>query len=300
MPTAKQLRLTRLAPTPSGYLHLGNIASFAVTARLAREAGAKILLRIDDGDAERTRDEYLDDIFDTLRFLEIPWDEGPSDTANFKKQFSQLLRLPLYEKALKKLADAQQVFACNCSRSLLNNYPPQKGYPGFCLKKPLPLDADEVAWRLSPVPEGELQLQQWNKATATISFPDAMRHFVVRKKDGLPAYQICSLIDDLHFGVDFIVRGEDLLGSTAAQLFLAAVLGENRFAETRFFHHPLITEASGIKLSKSAGATSIKSFREKGETPVAVFKAIAAAYGITATPQDWNEMAGVLLGHWSL
>lgn len=299
--------LTRLAPTPSGYLHLGNIASFAVTAYLARRSGAGILLRIDDGDAERTRDEYLDDIFGTLRFLGIPWDEGPADTAEFKRIYSQQVRLPLYQEALQKLAAAQEVFACNCSRSLLNQFPNEKGYPGFCLKKPLSLDAEGVAWRLSALPRQELILKRFAGSASgagfhtvdeVLHYPDAMRQFVVRKKDSFPAYQLCSLLDDLHYGVDLIVRGADLQDSTAAQLFLADLLGETRFRETVFFHHSLITDPSGEKLSKSAGATSIKSFRESGSTAVVVYGAIAAAYGITAEPDSWEELAGLLLERW--
>ncbi len=302
-----KLNLTRLAPTPSGYLHLGNIASFAVTAYLARRSGARILLRIDDGDAERTREEYLDDIFETLRFLGIPWDLGPADTKEFKRNYSQQVRLPLYQDALQKLAAAQQLFACNCSRSLLSQYPPEKGYPGFCLKKPLSLDAEGVAWRLSALPQQKLSLIRFagpgsgtgfHTVEEVLNYPDAMRQFVIRKKDGFPAYQLCSLIDDLTYGVDLIVRGEDLLDSTAAQLFLADVLGESPFRETIFFHHPLITDASGEKLSKSAGATSIKAFRENGSTAADVFRAIAAAYGITEAPVNWEELAGLLLERW--
>lgn len=284
--STKLIHFTRLAPTPSGYLHLGNIASFVFTVALARKLGAKVRLRIDDGDAERTRDEYLDDIFLSLHYLGIGWDEGPADSTDFKQNHSQQLRLPLYQSALQRLADSQHLFACNCSRSLLNQYPTEKGYPGFCLKKPLSLEAEQVAWRLSALPAD------------TQSLPESMRHFIVRKKDGLPAYQLCSLIDDLHYGTDLIVRGEDLLESTAAQLFLADLLGERRFAEAQFVHHPLLTDAAGQKLSKSAGAVSIKSFRDQGAPPAAVFKAIAGAYGLSGEPENQESLAALLMERW--
>src|ERR1035437_9153412 len=92
---------TRIAPTPSGYLHLGNILSFAITAALARKTNAKVLLRIDDFDLERTNKLYVQDIFDTLNFLEIPWDEGPRNMKQYEQEFSQVHRMEMYKKALQ-------------------------------------------------------------------------------------------------------------------------------------------------------------------------------------------------------
>ena len=105
---------TRIAPTPSGYLHVGNVLSFAVTALLAQKSGAKTLLRIDDLDQPRVNKLYLQEIFDTLNFLEIPWDEGPRNLKEFDSDYSQLHRMPLYMQALKQLADEKLVFACSC------------------------------------------------------------------------------------------------------------------------------------------------------------------------------------------
>jgi glutamyl/glutaminyl-tRNA synthetase len=105
---------TRLAPTPSGFLHLGNILSFAITAALAEKTGAKILLRIDDLDRERVNKLYVQDIFDTLNFLEIPWDEGPRDAKEFEQTHSQMQRMAMYREALRQLADEGKVFACTC------------------------------------------------------------------------------------------------------------------------------------------------------------------------------------------
>lgn len=105
---------TRIAPTPSGYLHLGNIISFLITSAIARKHKAKIFLRIDDLDRARVRDIYINDIFETLNFLEITYDEGPKDITDFKSNYSQIHRLDLYEKALKDLADKGACFACIC------------------------------------------------------------------------------------------------------------------------------------------------------------------------------------------
>src|ERR1700755_812419 len=112
----KHFKKTRIAPTPSGFLHLGNAYSFALTAALAEKYGAKILLRIDDLDRERVQKEYVQDIFDTLNFLELPWDEGPRNVMELERDWSQIHRMGLYKEALDLLREEGDLFACNCSR----------------------------------------------------------------------------------------------------------------------------------------------------------------------------------------
>ncbi|HWB90453.1 MAG TPA: glutamate--tRNA ligase family protein, partial [Puia sp.] len=106
-----EFKLTRIAPTPSGFLHLGNVFSFSLTAALARRTGAEILLRIDDLDRERVQRDYLQDIFDTLTFMQIPWDQGPRNVDDFEREYSQVHRLPLYRAALARLREAGAVYA---------------------------------------------------------------------------------------------------------------------------------------------------------------------------------------------
>ena len=281
---------TRIAPTPSGFLHVGNILSFSLTAGLARHAGASVLLRIDDLDRERFSVDYLEDIFETLRFLGISWDEGPVGVEDFERNWSQMRRMRLYEEALGLLRESGAVFACTCSRSQLAGL--QGGYPGTCEERRISLDADGVSWRLR-----------------TEGLAGEMRDFVVRKKDGFPAYQLTSLVDDLYFGVDLIVRGEDLRPSTLAQLWLAEVLsaatlrdgasGEgvfarNVFRNARFYHHPLLVTAAGEKLSKSAGATSIQYLRQQGFTPADVYQLIARLLGFEGPVGDWEQLAALV------
>jgi len=220
---------TRIAPTPSGFLHLGNVMSFLITADLAK--GAKILLRIDDLDRDRVEKEYVEDIFETLDFFGIDYDEGPRNYDEFENKWSQLHRLHLYNAALEKLRP--HVYACTCSRTQLVEDNP-------CRYKDLPLDTPNASWRVR------------NK------------DFIVRKKDGFPAYQLSSVVDDLHFGIDLIVRGQDLWDSTQAQLYLAGLLEEPAFTNIQFFHHPLLEVVPGQKLSKSAGDTSIQYLRKQG------------------------------------
>ncbi|MFD2144909.1 glutamate--tRNA ligase family protein [Mucilaginibacter antarcticus] len=268
--TAAQFVKTRIAPTPSGYLHLGNAFSFALTAALARKTGASILLRIDDLDQGRVSAEYVQDIFDTLNFLGIPWDEGPRDVSDYKQNWSQLHRMDLYQEALQQLADRRGVFACQCSRSQLQGF---GTYPGNCRDRSLPLDTPDTAWRLY-TDDRQISLRTLNDGVLTTRMPDAMTDFVVKKKDDHPAYQLASVIDDLHFGVDLIVRGEDLYASSVAQHYLADVLGEGAFKNKTFYHHPLLMADGERKLSKSAGSTSVKYLREQGKTAEDIYTTI--------------------------
>ena len=248
---------TRLAPTPSGYLHAGNALNFLLTAALAKKYNANLLLRIDDLDRERYRTGYAQDVFDALRFLNIYWTEGPKDVSDFEERWSQQQRMDLYEGALNRLSEAGAVFACTCSRTEANEC--------NCLLQQLPLNTPNASWRMITTDES-ITVQTLTGNAIASSLPPEMKNFIVRKKDGLPAYQLASVVDDLHFGIDFIVRGEDLWPSTLAQQFLAKKLGEERFSSIAFYHHPLLTKSSGEKLSKSADDISIKHWRESGKS----------------------------------
>ena len=287
---------TRIAPTPSGFLHLGNILSFSLTAAVARKSGATILLRIDDLDRERAMPEYVQDIFDTLNFLELPWDEGPADAAEFFGGHSQVFRMELYRGALERLRDAGAVFACACSRSQVLGAGLDGVYPGTCRDRGLPLELPETSWRLRTPDTVSLTYKTYPDGTVVrAELPESMRDFVVRKKDGFPAYQLTSLVDDLHYGVDLIVRGADLLPSTLAQLYLSAVLDMPAFREATFFHHPLLKAPSGEKLSKSAGDTSIRYLRGQGLKRADVYGLIAGQLGLTGAARNWEELAALAL-----
>lgn len=285
---------TRIAPTPSGFLHLGNVLSFSLTAALARQSGAKILLRFDDLDSERTGRQYLQDVFDTLQFLGIPWDEGPRDLDEYDRRYSQLHRLDAYTRLLQELRGQGALFACSCSRADLLRKDPQGVYSGACIAKKIPLDTPNVSWRVIATGE-KLQVNNWNGGRIRSTLPEEMQYFIVRRKDGLPAYQLASLCDDLHFDVDLIVRGNDLWPSTLAQLYLAKLLGRETFSSALFCHHPLILEKEGRKVSKSAGDISIQSLRKKGCSPAEVYAAAAQALGLSIPVQDWRELAGAVL-----
>lgn len=289
---------TRIAPTPSGFLHLGNIYSFVLTATLAQRRGARILLRVDDLDRQRAQPAYIQDIFDTLTFLEIPWHEGPRNALEFEREYSQVHRMELYREALRALREKQALFACDCSRSKILQADASGAYTGHCRARGVPFDATEVSWRLRTDSEVPLTMRTLGEPVMA-ALPREQHDFVVRKKDGAPAYQLASVVDDEHFGVDLTVRGMDLWPSTLAQLYLARVLGREKFMETTFYHHPLIVGPDGGKLSKSAGATSIQYLRKEGKRAGDVYMLLAARAGIREPVSTWQALGEHLLtaGH---
>lgn len=295
MPNFRGYRCTRIAPTPSGFLHVGNVASFVLTAGLARRHGASILLRIDDMDRDRVRPEYVRDIFETLQFLGIPWDEGPATAADFDRQYSQRHRMDRYLKSLSELEDAGVIFACTCSRSTLSRLVSEDPHPCTCYHASMSLSAPGAGWRLLTQRDTPIHMRDISGNPVSHALPSSMRHFLVRKKDGYPSYQLTSVADDIHFGVDLVVRGEDLFDSTLAQLQLSDMLADNDFHRAAFFHHPLISGGTGEKLSKSDGATSVRFMRKTGARPVDVFRRIAASFGIEGAPETWDALFDLLV-----
>lgn len=279
MPTRPQTLRTRIAPTPSGYLHLGNALSFAITWALARQQQGTLILRIDDLDNARFRHKYLQDIFDTLQFMGLDYDEGPADAADFLKRYSQHLRLPRYHALLQQLAEKRLIYACSCSRKQLSTIKAKAGALHTCRHENLPLQMPDLAWRIR-VPEAtEVNFRDLLLQRCTVNLYKEMPDFVVRRKEGLPAYQIASLADDMEMGVNLVVRGEDLLTSTAAQLFMAKQLNAEAFMKTDFVHHPLLLEATGWKVSKSHGSLSVREMRKGGFNSKDLWRVLAQLVG---------------------
>lgn len=290
---------TRLAPTPSGYLHLGNLASFILTCRLARLCGASILLRIDDLDQSRVRDEFLQDIFETLQFMELPWDEGPRSMKEFKAMYSQINRRILYRSALDHLAIQGSVFGCDCSRSQLQQISDQEAYPGVCIKRNIPLEQNGISWRLHTDENIPFMLHEFGGTTHQVQLPEGKKYFQVRKKDGDATYQLSSVVDDIHFEIDLIVRGNDLMNSSLAQLFLSNLLPSNTFDQVRFLHHPLLADKDGRKFSKTAGDIAVKTLRERGNSPEEILSQIGKRLGTDQPFQNWQELGDWMLTYWT-
>lgn len=269
----------RLAPTPSGYLHLGNAVNFVLTWLLTRQAGGTLHLRIDDLDRARLRRPYLDNIFRVIDWLGLEYDHGPSGPDDFLRHHSQLLHLPDYNRLLRRLSQQPGlVYALRRSRTGADLAAPAA--PNSL--PPISLATPGAAWR-ARVSAGTISSfsDGWQGETV-VALGQAMPDFIIRKKDGVAAYQLASVADDLRLGTTLIVRGLDLLPSTAAQLWLAAQLAETQaFNATRvqFYHHALLTDAAGRKLSKSQGGVGI--LAAPGE-PAVVYRAVAELLGLPA------------------
>ena len=264
--------VSRLAPTPSGFLHLGNAVNFVLTWLLTRRAvpgraGGTLHLRIDDLDRARLRPVYLDNIFRVIDWLGIDYDHGPSGPDDFLRHHSQLLHLPDYNRVLRRLA--QRPGLLHASQRTRTGGP----------EAPVALDTPGAAWR-AQVPAGtEICFTDVWQGETVVLLGALMPDFVVRKKDGVAAYQVASVVDDLRIGSNLIVRGLDLLPSTAAQLWLAGQLSETaafNASQVQVYHHPLLINEAGQKLSKSqqlpldAGVLT----QQKGHR--AVFEAVVA------------------------
>lgn len=289
-----KFNVTRIAPTPSGFLHLGNAYSFLKTKAIAEKHGTKILLRIDDLDRERYREEFVQDIFDTLEFLEIKIDLGPKNIQEFDNEWSQTHRLEKYNDALQRLRSSARLFACDCSRNKIQQLDPSGYYLGQCIDRRISFDRPDVAWRMDTSESDFVKFTEYLAQQKSSVIPQDSAFYVVRKKDGLPAYQLTSLIDDLHFGVDLIVRGNDLLASTLAQLDLARNLGDENFKQITFHHHPLIKTPKQEKISKSAGSTSIQALRKEGKNLSDIFELLGKWTGATEKISSYSEFKSLI------
>ncbi|MFC3414472.1 glutamate--tRNA ligase family protein [Algoriphagus hitonicola] len=289
-----KFNLTRIAPTPSGFLHLGNAYSFLLTKALAEKTGAKILLRIDDLDRERYRSEYVQDIFDSLDFLEITIDKGPKNLTEFEKEWSQIHRRPLYEQALEKLQETSHIFACTCSRKKIQSMDSSGYYLGHCLERRIPLDRKEAAWRINTLIADLIEFTEYPDSKIIQPIPLDTSFFMVRKKDQMPSYHMTSLVDDHYFEVDLIVRGQDLFSSSIAQTYLSEIVGFKKFKNIVFYHHLILKDAQKKKLSKSDGATSIHHLRKSGKKLSDVFRLIGEMMGSTVPISNMEDFKGIL------
>lgn len=255
---------TRLAPTPSGFLHRGNAINFLLTQLLAKVRGARVLLRIDDLDAERVRSEYVEDLFASLVWLDITWDEGPRDPEDLRWKWSQTRRMAAYQRTIENLRSGGHLYACRCSRTELRDLSELGRNRCECLTSKHPFEGSGTAWRLH-IPDGTVvDLPELGGGIRKVVLDEVITPPVIRQKDGSPSYQVASLTDDEAYGTTFLVRGEDLLPSTACQRYLAQLLDHQTFLRVRSWHHPLVCDERGMKLSKSEGADSLRSMRNGG------------------------------------
>ena len=270
----------RLAPSPTGHLHLGHARTFWIAARRAANAGGTLILRNDDLDAARYRMDFAEAMVEDLRWLGLRWSEGP-DIGGPHAPYAQSTRLPFYRAALERLHAARLIYPCARSRRDVIEAAgaPHEGagddepvYPASLRPDPdAPLpplgERIEVNWRLR-VPDGErLEFTDTRlgaqRAVAGVDFGD----FPVWRKDDCPSYQLACAVDDAEMGVTEVVRGEDLVRSTFRQLLILRALG---LGAPAYHHCPLMADEAGTRLAKRHDSLSLRALRLRGESPGAI------------------------------
>jgi glutamyl-tRNA synthetase len=262
----------RLAPSPTGLLHLGHARTFWVAQERARAKGGSLILRNEDIDSTRFKLEFVSQMIEDLRWFGFEWQEGP-DCGGAFGPYSQSERRSFYLAALEKLRAGGFIYPCTCSRKDIQQAvrAPNLGeddepvYPGTCRQnRESEIVNRKFSWRFR-VPDGEI-----------ISFTDgnfgpqqfvAGRHFgdfVVWRHDDVPSYQLACVVDDAAMQITEVVRGADLLLSTARQILLYHALALNLPA---FYHCPLLCDESGERLAKRHDALSLRTLRASGKTP---------------------------------
>ena len=264
-----------MAPSPTGLLHLGHARTFWVAQERARANNGTLVLRNEDIDSTRFKLEFVPQMIEDLRWFGFEWQEGPDCGGPFGP-YNQSERRLFYAAALEKLRERGFVYPCTCSRKDIRDAAsaPNAGddegpiYPGTCRdKNPSTLNSQPSTrfnWRFR-VPDGE-----------TISFTDGnfgeqkfvagkdFGDFVVWRHDDVPAYQLACVVDDAAMSITEVVRGADLLLSTARQILLYRALG---LTPPAFYHCALMLDEKGKRLAKRHDALSLRTLRERGETP---------------------------------
>ena len=265
----------RIAPSPTGYLHLGHARTFWTAQERARSDNGVLVLRNEDIDRARCKPEFVSAMIEDLRWFGFTWQEGP-DIGGAFAPYNQSERYPLYREALAKLEQGGFIYSCTCSRKDLQSAPRaphveednEPIYPGTCREmRKSQIVNRKYNWRFR-VPDGE-----------TISFTDAnfgpqqfvagkdFGDFVVWRNDDVPAYQLACVVDDAAMQITEVVRGADLLVSTARQILLYRALG---LTPPQFYHCALMTDETGVRLSKRHEPLSLRKLREQGRAPEAL------------------------------
>ncbi len=277
------MRVTRLAPSPTGALHLGNARTFLANWLLARKNGWRIILRIEDLDGPRVNRGADQQAIDDLRWLGLDWDEGP---------IYQSTRMPHYAAALDRLLKSGDAYPCVCSRrevEMSASAPHAEDgaavYPGTCRGKFSSIENAQAHSDRPPairfrVPADVVRVHDGFAGVLEFDPPKDFGDFVIAKGDGTPAYQLAVVVDDAEMGVTDVVRGDDLLSSAPRQILLYRALG---LAEKmpQYYHLPLVVGPDGRRLAKRHGDTRLSYYRDKGVSRDRVLSLLGRWLGIT-------------------
>ncbi len=292
----------RLAPSPTGALHLGNARSFLLAWLSARQQSGKVILRIEDIDSPRVKPWAIESTIDDLQWLGLDWDIGPENSAagwpaTGTDAFLQTQRMDRYREVLDELISRGAVYPCTCTRSEVAqaaSAPHENGvkvlegpiYPGTCRGRlgdasAAPRLPDGFAWRWA-FGDGELRWRDCLRGPQHAYPARQLGDFVVARGSGLPAYQLAVVVDDYDQGVTEVIRGDDLIVSTYRQVEILRFLG---WPEPHYYHVPLMVGPDGRRLAKRHGDTRLSYFRERGFCAEALVGYLAWTIGILPEPQ---------------
>jgi glutamyl-tRNA synthetase len=291
---------TRLAPSPTGALHLGNARSFLITWLLARQNGWSIQLRIDDLDGPRVKVGADRQAIEDLRWLGLDWDQGP---------VYQSSRTPCYRSAIDSLLSQHKAYPCICSRreaQLAASAPHAEDgsyrYPGTCRGRFASIEEARIISDREPairfhVPDAIVRFTDGFAGPTQFDAFNDLGDFIIAKSDGTPAYQLAVVVDDAEMGITDVVRGDDLLESAARQILLYEALGlEARIP--RYIHLPLILGPDGHRLAKRHGDSRVSHYRTRGVASGNIIALLAGWCGIGDVGA--NATATDLLGKFRL
>lgn len=303
--------VTRFAPSPTGYLHIGHIASAIYVWGIAARLRASVLLRIEDHDRSRARPHFEESIFADLSWLGFQ----PTNAALVKCQpsvYRQSNSASHYEAALAHLVSTQKVFACQCSRKEIqvrmaeeartmdvpSAFAPAEDdgelrYPGTCRDRGIPLDTPGVALRLA-LPDRDIPFTDLIRGPQIQNPWKQCGDLLLKDRHGQWTYQFAVTVDDLRHGITHVIRGGDLLASTGRQILLGSWLGRN--APAQYGHHPLIVDENGRKLGKRFFSEAVCKRREAGESPEHLLGEAAYLVGMTEgrTPETLQELINLM------
>jgi glutamyl-tRNA synthetase len=260
----------RFAPSPTGYLHVGSARTALYNWLYARHTGGTYILRIEDTDAERNREEWVDGIVSSLVWLEMEPDEGP---------YRQSERFGRYEEGIDLLWNAGVLYACDCTREEIDKRTRENvtpGYDSFCRERHLERSAG--ALRLRVPREGVTTV--FDLVRGVVNFPnDSIEDFVVVKSNGSPLFVLANVVDDIDMQVTHVIRGEDLLPSTPKGLLLWDALDRVGFSREswrpHYAHLPMLVNERRQKLSKRRDPVSVEDYREEGYLAAALTNYLA-------------------------
>ena len=274
---------TRFAPSLTGYLHLGHVLHMIYVWGIARAKGGQVVSRIEDHDRSRSRPEYEQAILADMQWLGFVPDLGIMATdAPTPSPYRQSDCADYYTEVLDRLVDKGRVYGCECSRKEIHAAQKEGGrelcYSGTCADKKLPLEGNTIRFR---VPAGEIVFQDLALGECRQIPREQCGDFSLRDRAGQWTYQFCCVCDDIRQGIHLVVRGEDILSSTGRQIQLFKALEHPAPA---YFHHPLVCDAHGEKLSKRQRSESISQLRESGISAREIIGRAAFSGGLLSTP----------------